>query len=208
MEDIDNSQFDMIKWAQLDPKKLSRDVKVHLNEVCTKMSTFQGVLMEIVMIVFIVHHMAIIYNAERAMDLASASDECSQAQISKVNTACQALVLYGRIGVALCVLMLVFSRYLDSMGPNAVDYANMFLGVASIMLFALNLIQTKAVHDQAAACTGAAGSGNHTQALPEMKKAADNLNAWSGIGLGASILYTGFFAYQKFAVHVKKALAK
>lgn len=201
---IDDVQgFDAIQWAKLAPKKLSREIKEHLNEVCEKMSTFQGVLFEFIMIVFIVHHLAIIYNAERAMDLVAASDPCSADNITKVNSAAQNLILYGRVGVLLCVISLIFSRYIDSIGPNAVDYTNIGLGVVSLIMFILNLTQAGAISSEAGKCTGAAGTGNHTKALPELKTAAGNITAWSAIGLVASIGYSGFFVYKKFVIDVK-----
>jgi predicted transcriptional regulator with HTH domain len=184
-----------VEIGAFDSKKLSHDMKDKLLALCDRSAPFHGVIAEALVIVVLIHYLYIISNAERAMDLVEVSEQCSADNISKVKTAAAGLRTCGYIGVAACVLMLVLSRYIESMGEKVYRAANIALGVLNLSLFIAVLALAGQITSESGKCAGAA-TGVHAKALGELKQAATGATTWGAIGLVASIGYAGFHTYK------------
>jgi len=185
-------------------KHIPKKVDNKLLEICDRVSPFHGVLFEVVMIVFIVHYLMIVSCAERAMDLAEVTDQCTAAQVDSVKGSASAMRVVGFIGIIACVVMLIISRWIEKTGEAVYRYANIALGVLNIVLFSIVLgTADSGIKSTANKCVSAAGTGHHVKALEELKASAAQATTWGAIGLVASFGYSAFHGYELF-IHMKK----
>jgi len=203
--------FSQIDFDTCDIKGMSNPAlaKSKLLTFAKKINPFQEAFLEIVLIVMIVHHLAIIYNAQRCIDLVAVTDVCNASARSDITKNAQNMIWIGRFGVLICTIMLVVSRLLTVSKGQTGHIIQAVFAVISIVLFIITLVYstsissttTAAVANNTSHCGGssiipAMTIAPNQGARTELQAAANYVTGWSGVGLTASLMYGAWYIFR------------
>ena len=187
-----------IDWNSLDLKKMASDEKRQLSGVCHKLNKFDNFLIQFVLIVFMAHQLAIIYNAERAIDLASITNKCNGAPATDIKSQCQIAVWAARVGFGLAALMLLLVRSLDSMSLKSSAIIQMIFGITILVSFIVSLSCSAIAKGKTANCTATQPPNQVGNPLEELNTALGYMVNWSAVGMSAGILYIVYYSLRAF----------
>ena len=200
--------FSQIDFDTCDIKDMSKLAKSKLLTFAKKINPYQEAFLEIVLIVMIVHHLAIIYNAQRCIDLVAVTDACNAGARTDITKNAQNMIWIGRFGVLICTIMLVVSRLLTVSKGQTGHIIQAVFAVISLVLFIITLVYSTSISSTTTAattatsnCGGATGvptvTANPNQgARTELQAAANYVTGWSGVGLTASLMYGAWYIFR------------
>jgi hypothetical protein len=201
--------FSSIDFETCDIKGMSSIAKQKVVTFAKKINPYQEAAMELVMIVLIVHHLAIIYNAQRAVDLVSVTDSCNAKATNEITATAKNMIWVSRIGAILCTVMLIISRLLTVSKGQTGHIVQAVFGVLSLAIFiitvvystSMSTITTAVVAADKGHCGGANAIPSPTTAkdqgaLGELQFAINAGTGWSAVGIVASLLYTAWYVFR------------
>jgi hypothetical protein len=187
-----------IDWSSIDVKDLSVSAKRQLSDVCHNFNKFDNFLIQFVLLVIMVHHIAIIYNAERAMDLASITNKCVGAPATDIKAQCEIAIWAGRIGVGMASLMLLIVRSLDTMSVKGSAIVQLIFGVSFLVTFIVSVSCAAIAKGKISACTATQPPNQVGNPVLELETALGYMVNWSAIGVTASTLYVVYYSLRAF----------
>lgn len=187
-----------IDWDSVNLREMSADNKRKLSDVCHNLNKFDNFLIQFILIVFMVHQLAIIYNAERAMDLASVTNKCNGAPATDIKSQCEIAIWAGRIGFGMASLMLLIVRSLDSMSLKSASIVKMLFGLVFLITFIVTVSCSAIAKGKISNCTATQPPNQVGNPLNELDTALGYMVNWSAIGITASLLFTMFYGVRAF----------
>ena len=207
MEDCPD--FSKINFETCKPEGMSSATKQKIITFAKKINPYQEAAMELVMIVLIVHHLAIIYNAQRAIDLVSVTDSCNAKATTDITNTAKNSIWVSRIGAILCTVMLIISRLLTVSKGQTGHIIQAIFGLLSLTIFIITVVYSTSMSALTTAvvaadkphCGGANAIPRPTTskdqgALAELQFAINAGTGWSAVGIVASLLYTAWYVFR------------
>ena len=201
--------FASVDFDTCDIKGMSSSAKQKVVTFAKKINPYQEAAMELVMIVLIVHHLAIIYNAQRCIDLVSVADNCNAKATTDITATAKNMIWVSRIGAILCTVMLIVSRLLTVSKGQTGHIIQAVFGVLSLAIFVITVVYSTSISSITTAvvaadkphCGGANAIPNPTiskdqGAIGELQFAANAGTGWSAVGIVASLLYTAWYVFR------------
>jgi hypothetical protein len=185
-------------WSSVDVKSLARESKQQLGELCHKLNKFDNFLIQVVLLTIMVHQLAIIYNAERATDLAGITNKCVGAPATDIATQCNLIVMSARVGFGFTALMLLLVRALDGMSLKASAIIQIIFGIIFLVTFIIPLAAGSIARGKTDSCTATQPPNQVGNPLEELKASLGYVVNWSAVGMTASLLYVICYALRAF----------
>lgn len=186
-------------WSSLDLKTLPRESKQQLSGLCHNLNKFDNFLIQVVLLTLMVHQLAIIYNAERAIDLTSVANKCVGAPATSIKSQAEIAVWAARVGFGFTALMLLIVRSLDSMSVKGSATVQIVFGVIYMISFIVCLSCAAIAQNKVADCIATQPPTQIGNPSQELKDVLGYMINWSAIGVTASLLYVVYYAFRAFA---------
>jgi hypothetical protein len=187
-----------LDFSSVNLSSLAKESKNQLSELCHKLNLLDNFLIQVVLLTVMVHQIAIIYNAERAIDIASITNKCSSTQRNDITAQCNLSIMSARIGFGFTALMLLIVRALDGIALKTASIIQIIFGVIYLVTFIIPLAAASVARGKANECVSAQPSGQIGDPLQELKDSLGYIVNWSAVGMTASLLYVIFYSVRAF----------
>jgi hypothetical protein len=187
-----------IDWSSVDLKQMASEEKRRLADICHKLNKFDNFFIQTILVVFLIHHLAIIYNAEQAMNIASITNKCVGAPASDIKKQCEIAIMSARIGVGLTTLMLLIVRSLDAASRKTAGIVQMIFGVGYLVSFIVSLSCSAIAKGKITDCSATQPPNQVGQPKDELDTVLGYMVNWSAVGMVASLLYITFYSVRAF----------
>jgi hypothetical protein len=183
-----------IHWNKL---RLNPDEKIEAKAFCYKYTSgINDIVLKLLLIVALGFHAYNYMNASRLMELAPTVEKCTAAQITDLNKNLKQVKQFSLVGLGIMMAVILFSNTIEMMDIRFRGAAHILVSIVMLVIFILDLIYLGKVKTTATACvTGSTGADD----LAAFKKIVSDMNMWSGVGIGASVLWMGFYGYRIYA---------
>ena len=197
-----------IDWSSINLKDLTSDSKRQLSDVCHNFNKFDNFLIQLVLLVIMVHHIAIIYNAERALDLASITNKCVGAPANDIKAQCEIAIWSGRVGVGMAALMLLIIRSLDSMSAKNAGIVQIIFGMSFLISFIVSVACAAIAKGKISSCTATQPPNQVGNPVQELETVLGYMVNWSAVGITASTLYVVYYSLRAFMPGTAKSASE
>lgn len=190
-----------INWDELDLKNfnqgsLSVVAKAKIGELCHGFGKLDNFLLQVVLLTIMVHQLAIIYNAERAIDIAGISNKCIGAPASDIVKQCQIAIWAARVGFGFAALMLLFARVSDGWNERFASSFKTVFGVGILIPFIISLACASIAKGKTGDCTATQPPNQVGNPVEELNNVLGYMINWSAVGMTASLLWCIFYIYR------------
>lgn len=195
-------------WSSVDVGSMARESKQQLSELCHKLNRFDNFLIQVVLLTIMVHQLAIIYNAERAIDLVGVTNKCVGANATDIISQCNLAMMSARVGFGFTALMLLIVRALDGMSLKSAAIFQIIFGIIYLVTFIIPLAAASVARGKADSCSATQPPNQVGDPLQELKDVLGYVVNWSAVGMTASLLYVIFYSLRAFLPGTAKSASE
>lgn len=194
-----------IDWSKINLRELPKESIQNLSGLCHKLNKFDNFLIQIVLLVIMVHQLAIIYNAERAVSIAKIANKCIGEPAESIQNQAGIAVWSARVGFLATALMLLIVRSLDAMSLKTAASLQIMFGAIFLITFIITLSCASIAKGKAGSCSATQPPNQVGDPVKELDTALGYMVNWSAVGMTASVLYVVFYTFRVFAPGVVKS---
>jgi hypothetical protein len=188
--------WDDLKLDDFNPNSLSIVGKAKIGQICHNFGKWDNFLLQVVLLTIMVHQLAIIYNAERAIDIASISNKCLGAPAESIISQCNIAIWAARVGFGFAALMLLLARITDSWNEGFASTFKSVFGVGILIPFIISLACASIAKGKTGNCTATQPPNQIGNPVEELNSVLGYMVNWSAIGMTASLLWCIFYIYR------------
>ena len=185
-----------IDWASVDLKNLDNIGKRRLGNKCHEFGKLDNFLLQVVLLTIMVHQLAIIYNAERAIDIASITNKCNGLPATDIIKQCEIAIWASRVGFGFAALMLLITRSVDSWSNKSAAILKTVFGAGMLIPFIISIACSSIAKGKIAKCTATQPPNQVGSPVDELNSVLGFMINWSAIGMTASLLFCIFYVYR------------
>jgi hypothetical protein len=188
-----------IDWSSINLRELPKESVQKLSGLCHKLNKFDNFLIQFVLIVIMVHQLAIIYNAERAVSISKIANKCLGAPAEEIQNQASIAVWAARVGFAATALMLLIVRSLDAMSLKAAASFQILFGSIFLITFIVCVACASIAKGKTGSCSATQPPNQIGDPVKELDTSLSYMVNWSAVGVTASLLYVVFYSFRAFS---------
>lgn len=186
---------DNMKWSDV---RLSAEEKPQAKNFCYKITSGPNdILLRLLLIVALAFHGYNYLNVSRLIELAPTVEQCSPATVTAMKKDLDMVKMYSVVGMVLMAVVILLSNFIEMMDIKLRGPAHILVSLIMLVLFILDIVMLNSVKSKATNnCTVSAPSPADLNAF---KKIVSDCTTYSGIGIGASVAWMGYYGYRIYA---------
>lgn len=192
---IITSLQDNMKWSDL---SLKREEKFEAKAFCYKLTTsFSDSILRVLLLGALAFHGYNYVTSIRLLEIAPTLEQCSTATVTDIKKQLDMVKNTSLAGMIIMVGVIILSNLIESLDIKIRGPMHIVVSIIMLVIFIMNLVYLAKVKSLATNnCTVASPSQTD---LTVFKKMTGDTEMWSGIGIGASIAWMGYYGYRIYA---------